>query len=99
MPLITYTCHAVVKYNLDVTHMLNWNQEESSCRSRSQQGYFSLIGYLCLIGAWLSEDIGTNIMKTHMFERDWTAYLNIINHFTLKSEHDWEDLSVMLRNQ
>ena len=34
-----------------------------------------------------------------MFELDWTIYLNNINHFIFKSEHNREDMCVKLRNQ
>lgn len=36
-------------------------------------------------------------IETHViFRRHWTMFLNLINHFTLDNEHNWEDLYVLV---
>ena len=35
----------------------------------------------------------------HMLKRNWTTSLNFINHSTLNSEHNLEDLCIQVRNQ
>ena len=37
--------------------------------------------------------------KRHVFERDWTMSSKFINTSTLRSEHDWGDLCIQLRNE
>ena len=34
-----------------------------------------------------------------MFQWEWTMSSNINNHYTLTSEHNWENMCIQLRNQ
>jgi subtilase family serine protease len=34
-----------------------------------------------------------------MHKRDWIASSNLIDYSTLNDEHNWEDLSIQLKNQ
>jgi hypothetical protein len=49
----------------------------------------NLFGSWGSTGMWFSEDQGENTIKTHMFKRDWTTFININKYFTLNSEHNW----------
>ena len=56
-----------------------------------------LIRHLYLIGVWLSEDQRTNMMKTQFGLRCQIFFTSYYS--TLNTEHNWEDLSIQLRNQ
>ena len=43
-----------------------------------------------LIGVWFGEDQRTNIIKSHMFERNGSTSSNTNNYSTLNIEHNWE---------